>query len=206
MPASANRGVRALSDVAAAGPCAATRVANAELARLRRKKQVKPSKGIIFRYDDYTNPVAEPTLAFIAAAIALGGGVVWLASTAIGTDVTNPDRLVAELRLAQYVALLLVLAAGVYMGLALGHDEVPGTGFDIAIATGFFLLAGIATTWEPTRALTALAMAWTAHAAVDLAHVIDILPATIVPVWYPTACAMYDVAVAGLCYLPMLRR
>ena len=150
--------------------------------------------------------MSEATLAFGAAAIALGGGVIWLARAAIGTEVTNPDRLVAELRLAQYVALLLILEAGIYMGLALAHDEVPGTGFDIALATGVFLLASIATTWEPTRALTVLAIAWTAHAAFDLAHVIDLLPATIVPAWYPTACAMYDVAVAGFCYLPILRR
>lgn len=150
--------------------------------------------------------MTEATLAFGAAAIALGGGAVWLAYAAIGTKVTNPYRLVAELRLAQYVALLLVLTAGVYMGLALTHDEVPGTGFDIALATGFFLLAGIATTWEPTRALTVLAIAWATHAAFDLAHVVDLLPASIVPAWYPTACAMYDVAVAGLCYLPILRR
>ncbi len=131
---------------------------------------------------------------------------MWLSRTAADLEVTHPDRLVAELRLAQYASLLLVLASGVYVGLALAHHDVPGTGFDIALATGFFLLAGVATTWEPIRALTALAMAWAAHAAVDLAHVADVLPATIAPAWYPTACAIYDVGVAGLCYLPVVRR
>ena len=37
-------------------------------------------------------------------------------------ETTNPDRLVAELRLAQYAALLLVLKAGVYIGLSLTQE------------------------------------------------------------------------------------
>lgn len=149
--------------------------------------------------------MSEAALAFVATALALGGGVMWLTRSAIVTDARSPDRLVAELRLAQYSALLLVLAASIYIGFALAHDEV-GAGFDIALATGFFLLAGVATTWEPRRALTLLAVAWAAHAAVDLAHAADVLPAATIPAWYPTACALYDVAVGALCYWPVLKR
>ena len=119
---------------------------------------------------------------------------------------TAPDRLVLELRLAQFSALLLVLAAGVYVGLGIAHEGTSGTGLDIALATGFFVIAAVATTWEPTLALTTLAVAWGAHSFVDLAHIVDLLPSSIVPEWYPTACAVYDVCIAAICYLPVLRR
>jgi hypothetical protein len=120
--------------------------------------------------------------------------------------VRAPDRLILELRLAQFSALLLVLAAGIYIGLAVAHEETAGAGLDIAIAMGFFVAAGVITTWEPTQALTALAMAWAAHGLVDLAHITNLLPSTVVPSWYATGCAVYDVVVATICYLPVLRR
>ena len=111
-----------------------------------------------------------------------------------------------ELRLAQFAALLLVMVAGIYVGSAVAHAATAGVGVDIALAVGFFVVAALATTWEPRRALTALAAAWGAHALLDLAHLVDLLPSAIVPSWYPTVCAIYDVCVAGICYLPVLRR
>ena len=150
--------------------------------------------------------MTEAFRALVVAALALGGALAWLSVTAARADVTIPDRLVAELRLAQFSALLLTLAAAVYIGLAIAASDIPGAGLDVALTIGFFVLAALATTWEPVRALTALALAWSAHGLVDLAHTADLLPAAIAPAWYPTACAIYDVVIAGLCYLPVLRR
>ena len=149
------------------------------------------------------------TEAFRALALgsaALGLALGWLAYGAVRREVTSPDRLVLELRLAQFSALLLVLAAGIYVGFAVADEATAGVGLDIALATGFFVVAALATLSEPTRALTVLAVAWGAHGLVDLAHAADMLPNSIAPPWYPTACAIYDVAVAGICYLPVLRR
>ena len=150
--------------------------------------------------------VTEAFRALALGSVALGLALGWLAYNAARLEVTSPNRLVLELRLAQFSALLLVLAAGIYVGLAIAHENTPGVGLDIALATGFFVVAALATTWEPTRALTALAIAWGAHGLVDLAHMADALPGAIAPPWYPTACAIFDVAVAGICYLPVLRR
>ena len=137
---------------------------------------------------------------------ALGGALIWQAWQLSRLDAISPHRLVLELRLAQFAALLLALAAGVYMGLAIAHEQTPGTGLDIAFATGFFVVAASVTTWEPTRALTALALAWGAHSLVDLAHMIDYLPAVIVPSWYATGCAIADAGIAAICYFPVLKR
>lgn len=150
--------------------------------------------------------MSDVLLSFAAVFLAFGGTVVWLALGACRAEPTSGQRLVAELRLAQFAALLLALAAAVPIGLALGHADVPGTGLVVAIAAGCFAVAALVTTWEPLRALTALAVAWGAHAVADLAHGAGLLPPEIVPGWYPAASATYDVLVGALCYLPVLRR
>ena len=143
--------------------------------------------------------------AFSLSTLAFSCGVIWLSSQAANMETTNPDRLVAELRLAQYAALLLVLTAGVYIGLSLTQEQQPRIELDIALSTGFILLAAITTTWAPDRALTVLAVAWTAHAILDLAHIAELL-STIRPSWYPTTCAIQNIILAGFCYLPIWRR
>jgi hypothetical protein len=144
-------------------------------------------------------------------ALLFGGGALaatfaWLAVRTSRIEPSSSDRLIAELRLAQFAALILVLVASVYVGFAIASTEPSGTGWDVALAIGFLVLASMVTTWDPRPALTALAVAYAAHAGVDLLHAADVLPAAMVPPWYATACAIYDVAVAGLCYLPILRR
>ncbi len=150
--------------------------------------------------------MTEALRALVVAAIALGCALAWLAALAARTDAATPARLIAELHLAQFSALLLTLVAAVYVGLAVANAQVAGAGLDIALAIGFVVLASLVTAWEPVRALTALAIAWGAHSVVDLAHIADLLPAAVAPPWYSTACAIYDVVVAGLCYLPLLRK
>ena len=49
-------------------------------------------------------------------------GLTWQAIRSARVPVSSPDRLVAELRLAQLAALLLALSAGAYIGLAVAHE------------------------------------------------------------------------------------
>ena len=145
------------------------------------------------------------SLAFSISALAFSCGVIWLSSQATNMEPSNPNRLITELLLAQYAALLMVLTAGVYIGLVLTQEQQPRIELDVALSTGFILLAAIAITWVPEKALTALAVAWTAHAMIDLGHIAELL-SPIRPSWYPTTCALHDVVLAGFCYLPVWRR
>ena len=140
------------------------------------------------------------------AAAALGSTLAWLSISATRTDASSPERRVAELRLAQLAALVLVLGAGAYIGFAIAFESRLGTGLDIALATGFFVVAALATTQDPRVALTALALAFGAHALVDVLHQGGVLPDDVAPRWYVTGSAIFDVLMAGLCYLPVLRR
>ena len=149
--------------------------------------------------------MTETVGALAVAAAMLALAVARLAWGALSLDPSSPDRLVAELRLAQVAALLLVLAAGTYAGAAVA-SRTPGAGLDIALATGFFVVAALATTRAPGRALTVLAAAWGAHGLVGLGHQTGALPPGVVPGWYATASAIYAVCMAGICYLPNLRQ
>jgi hypothetical protein len=138
---------------------------------------------------------------------ALGVGFTWLAIRATLIPVSSPDRLVSELRLAQVAALLLVLSAGVYVGFAASHEARLGVGFDVAFAIGFFVVAAATLIRDPRQALTMLALAFAAHAVLDVAHRPgSFLPDDVAPRWYSIGCAVYDVCIGALCYLPILRR
>jgi hypothetical protein len=119
---------------------------------------------------------------------------------------SSPERLVEELRLAQMAALLLTLTAGAYIGFAVVRENEPGVGLDIAFAVGFLVVAAYTMLRDPRQALTIVALAFAAHAVLDVAHRPGLLPEALAPRWYTIGCAVYDVYIAALCYLPVLRR
>jgi hypothetical protein len=151
--------------------------------------------------------VTEGFRTTIVAFGVLGAGLTWQAIRTAGEPVNSPDRLIYELRLAQMAALLLTLSAGAYIGLAVAHEAQPGVGFDIALAVGFLLAAAATMVRDPRQALTILALAFAAHAVLDVAHRPGWpLPDGMAPRWYSIGCAVYDVYIGALCYFPILRR
>lgn len=142
----------------------------------------------------------------LVAFVGLGLGLAWYAFRTAAVATSSPDRLVAELRLAQFAALLLSMTAGAYIGFAVTRETQPGVGLDIALAVGFLVVAATTLVRDPRQALTILALAFLAHAVVDIAHRPGLLPEGIAPRWYLISCAVYDLCIGALCYLPILRR
>jgi hypothetical protein len=142
----------------------------------------------------------------VVAFVALGIGLTWLSVRTALIPISSPERLVSELRLAQIAALLLVMSAGAYIGFAVTHEAQPGVGFDVALAIGFLVVAASTLVRDPRHALTILALAFAAHAILDIAHRPGWLPDGIAPRWYAVGCAVYDVCLGALCYFPILRR
>ncbi|MBI2833764.1 MAG: hypothetical protein HYX76_04990 [Acidobacteria bacterium] len=130
----------------------------------------------------------------------------WLSLRAFRASATSPDRLVVELRLAQLAAGVLVLASGVYIGFAVVGEARLEASFDVALSMGFFVVAATAAVRDPREGLTILALAFVAHALVAILHRPGALPEGIAPRWYLLGCAVYDVALAAICYLPLLKR
>ena len=134
--------------------------------------------------------------AAILSASALGV-LAWRVSR---TDTSQPERLVGELRLAQWAALILAATAGVPIGLAVAQPTLPGGHLDAAIAIGFVCLAGLVLLRDPRDGLFLVAAGFVLHALVDLAHRPGWLAADLAPRWYIVGCASYDVYVAAVCY------
>jgi hypothetical protein len=141
--------------------------------------------------------------------VAFGGLAIlftWQSIRTAAIPTSSPQRLVEELRLAQVAALLLALTAGAYIGFAVVRENEPGVGFDIALAVGFLLVAALTMVRDPRQALTIIALAFAAHAVLDVAHRPGLLPDALAPRWYAIGCAVYDVVIGAVCYLPVLRR
>jgi cbb3-type cytochrome oxidase subunit 1 len=144
-----------------------------------------------------------------AVLVAFGGLALLLTWQSIRTSAvpaSSPDRLIAELRLAQFAALILTLTAGAYIGFAVIHEHQQGVGLDVALAVGFLLLAALTMVRDPRQGLTIVALAFAGHAIVDVLHRPGLLPEDLAPPWYSIGCAVYDVYLGALCYLPMLKR
>jgi hypothetical protein len=150
--------------------------------------------------------MSEAFRTILIAGVALAAGFTWQGLRTAAIPVSSPERLVAELRLAQLAALLLATTAGAYIGFAVSHENVPGSGLDIAIAVGFFLVAATTLVRDPRQALTIIALAFAAHALVDIGHRPGALPDGMAPQWYAVACAVFDVYIGAVAYLPILRR
>lgn len=150
--------------------------------------------------------MSEGIRTLLVAAIAFGAGFLFQTIKTARIPVSSPERLIAELRLAQIAAVLLTLSAGAYIGFAAASDARTGVGFDLALIAGFFVLAAYTLTCDPRQALTLLALAFAAHAIIDIAHRPGLLPDGLAPRWYTVGCASYDVFICALCYFPILKR
>jgi hypothetical protein len=150
--------------------------------------------------------VSEASRTVLIAFGALAAGLTWQAVRTSSIPTSSPQRLVDELRLAQMAALLLTLTAGAYVGFAAVREYEPGVGLDIALAAGFLIVAAVTMLKDPRQALTIIALSFAAHAVLDVAHRPGGLPEALAPRWYSIGCAVYDVYIGALCYLPVLRR
>lgn len=150
--------------------------------------------------------MSEALRTVVVAFGALALGLTWQAVRTAAVPAASPHRLVAELRLAQLAALVLALTAGAYIGFAVTHENQPGVGLDIALAVGFLVVGGVTMVRDPRQGLTIVAAAFVAHAVLDIAHRPGILPDGLTPRWYAIGCAVYDLYIGALCYLPILRR
>jgi uncharacterized membrane protein HdeD (DUF308 family) len=150
---------------------------------------------------DLAVPVSLAALALLTL-----GTIVTFALRALVAPPNSPDRLVAELRLAQVAALVLALMAGVSVGLAVGHASRTDVSVEVALGGMLFVVAVVAPFQDPRMALTLVALGFAAHAVTDVMHRPGILPADLAGQWYFLASACLDAVVGALCYLPLLKR
>jgi hypothetical protein len=79
-------------------------------------------------------------------------------------------------------------------------------GLDVLLAVGFLVIGAAVLTRDPREGLAILALAFVAHALIDVLHRPGLLPSDMAPRWYAVGCATLNVYLGALSYLPSLRR
>ena len=141
-------------------------------------------------------------VAVIAAAAMLARLSLRAARLAPGT----PQRLIAQLRVAQFGAAILLVTAGASIGLAVAHEGDIAASLDIGLSVGFAVVAAAASLREPADAITWIAVGFAAHGVFDILHRPGFLSPDLAPRWYLVGCAVYDLLIAFICYVPLLPR
>jgi hypothetical protein len=117
----------------------------------------------------------------------------------------SPARLIAQLRVSQWAAVMLAAVGGISIGLSVAAEAVPSATLDVTIGAVLVLAAAAVIQREPRVALIIAATAFVAHALTDLAHRPGWLSPDLSPRWYIVGSAIYDVCVAALCYVATRR-
>src|SRR5436190_7789235 len=128
-----------------------------------------------------------------------------LAWRVVRTESASPARLVAQLRVAQWAAVVLAAVGGISIGLSVAAEAVPAATLDVTIGAALLLASMAVIQREPRGALIVAASAFVAHALTDLAHRPGWLSPDVSPRWYVVRSAIYDVCVAAFCYVATRR-
>jgi len=149
--------------------------------------------------------VTDTARLLLTAAILSGSAIGVYAWRLSRTDPMTPERLIGELQLAQWAALLLAATGAVSMGLAVGAESRPWVNVDAAVGIGFVALAAVVLKREPRDALLWAAAGFLVHALTDIAHRPGLLPSDLAPRWYMLGSAIYDACIAAAIYLARRR-
>jgi hypothetical protein len=114
-------------------------------------------------------------------------------------DSSGPERLVSQLRLAQWAALTLSALGAVSIGLAVSHDPSPFGSVEITLGLAFVIIAAVVMQREPREALLLAAAGFVLHALLTMAHRPGLLD-PVAPPWFSAGTATFDVFFAAICY------
>ncbi len=141
------------------------------------------------------------TVRVVAAAAALSlAAIATLAWRILRADPAQAERLIGQLRLAQWAAVLLAGVSAVPVGLAVARAGDATGNPDVALGVVLLGLAGIVLQREPREALLVAAGGFVVHALVDIAHRPGWLSSDLAPRWFTVGCAVYNVCLAAICY------
>ena len=120
-------------------------------------------------------------------------------------DREEPARLIGELRLAQWAAVLLAGVGMVPLGLVIAAPTTVTGNFDAAFGVIFVGLAGLILQRDPHEGLLLVTGAFLLHALLDILHRPGWLSPDLSPRWFTIGCAIYNVVIAVVCYLARRR-
>jgi len=143
--------------------------------------------------------VSDSSRVLLVAAVFSAAALAVFAAQVGRTETATPPRLIGQMRLAQWAALLLATSSGVTLGFVVATGSGPLVSIDAALAIMLAGAAALALQCEPRAALLVVTAGLVAHALVTIAHRPGWLPADALPRWYAVGSAAYDTAIAAIC-------
>ena len=143
--------------------------------------------------------MSDSSRVLLVAAVVSAVALVVFAAQISRTETATPSRLIGQMRLAQWAALLLATSSGITLGFVVAAGSGPLVSLDTALAIILAGAAALALQREPRAALLVVTAGLVAHALVTIAHRPGWLPADALPRWYAVGSATYDTAIAGIC-------
>lgn len=113
----------------------------------------------------------------------------------------SPDRLVAQLHLSRWAALVLAVQGALTIGLAVAGEASPVASLEAALGLLPIAAGGVVLYCAPVPALQTAAVALGLHAALAFCHRPGLLPPDLAPFWFWLGQAMYSLYTATLCSL-----
>ena len=138
--------------------------------------------------------------ALLTAALLSGSALAALTLRLQRTDPDSTERVVGELHVMRWIAVILAATGALTAGLAVARATPPMGALEVTIGVAFIAIAGVTLAWHPRQGLLISAGAFVLHALVDIAHRPGLLSPEIAPRWFTVGCAIYDVYVAAVCY------
>ena len=116
------------------------------------------------------------------------------------------ERLVSQLHLSQWAALLLAAAGAVGIGQGVTAAAAPGAMVEASTGILALIVAAVVLRREPEQALLLAGGCLLLHGLFDWAHRTPLLTAAFVPDWWSVGSAIYDAYIAVLCVVAVLPR
>lgn len=145
--------------------------------------------------DSVTETARVLLTAVILSAVALGLSAVRVARAASG----SAERLVAQLHLSQWAALVLAIQGAITLGLAVSSEGTPPALPDALLGLWPIIAAALVLRCEPIVALQMAGLALGVHAGVAFAHQPGWLAPDLAPAWFWLGQATYSLYTATLC-------
>ena len=144
--------------------------------------------------------------ALVATAALAASGLTVFVWRVTRLDASEPERLIGELRLSQWMALVLAATGGTWLGIASVRAPAGFGALEITLAVLTIIFAGWTMQRETRQSLMLLCGAFLAHALLDVSHRPGWLPDFLAPRWFTVGCAAFDVYMAGLCFWAQRRQ
>lgn len=141
----------------------------------------------------------DPSHVLLVAGVLSAAALVVFGAQIERMESTTPERLIAQMRLAQFAAIALAVVSGITCGLVLADGTGAFTTLDTCLFAVFGGVAALVIGREPRQALLLAAVALVAHGFVTIAHRPGWMPSVPFSQWHAVGLAVYDLVIATIC-------